>query len=172
LRTRFWPHGAKYRSKGSVTIPEPAKSFDVTLHGNNGRGTKLREEKTMDIRCTSTGKVFYQVDSQIASLLIEALPSVFESIEKPITAQPPKPRWFVGKPPTSGRPILTFNHGSETLFYDGTPDGAQATFGKRQPPLEVIAAYATACEAFSPGYKGSSVTNVDYYRAIQQKDNA
>jgi hypothetical protein len=42
----------------------------------------------MDIRCTSTGKTFYQIDSQIASLLIEALPSVFESVEKP--TQPTK----------------------------------------------------------------------------------
>lgn len=125
----------------------------------------------MDIRCTSTGKVFYQVDSQIASLLIEALPSVFESVEKPIAAQRPSARWFVAKAPTSGGPILTFNHGSETLFYDGAPDGAQAAFGKRQPPPEVIEAYAAACETFSPGYKGSSVTNVDYYRAIHEQPN-
>jgi len=37
----------------------------------------------MDIRCTSTGKVFYQVDTQIAALLIEALPTVFEKVTTP-----------------------------------------------------------------------------------------
>jgi hypothetical protein len=41
----------------------------------------------MDIRCTSTGKIFYQIDTQIAALLIEALPTVFERVEKPAPAE-------------------------------------------------------------------------------------
>lgn len=37
----------------------------------------------MDLRCTSTGRIFYKIDSQIAALLIEALPSVFEKVDAP-----------------------------------------------------------------------------------------
>ena len=36
----------------------------------------------MDVRCTSTGKIFYEVNSQLAALLIEALPTVFEKVER------------------------------------------------------------------------------------------
>jgi hypothetical protein len=42
----------------------------------------LRRKLEMDVRCTSTGKIFYEVSSQLAALLIEALPTVFEKVER------------------------------------------------------------------------------------------
>src|SRR5262249_7834860 len=46
----------------------------------------MREKPIMDVRCTSTGKVFYQIDSQIGGVLCEALPSIFERVERPAPA--------------------------------------------------------------------------------------
>jgi len=64
----------------------------------------------MDIRCTSTGKVFYQVDSQIASLLIEALPSVFESVEKvlPPTRKPGSLQFNFERSLSQNEPIVRY----------------------------------------------------------------
>jgi hypothetical protein len=63
----------------------------------------------MDVRCTSTGKIFYQIDSQIGSLLIEALPTVFEKMEK--TAPEKKTgsaRFFLERSLTRGEPHIQY----------------------------------------------------------------
>jgi hypothetical protein len=63
----------------------------------------------MDIRCTSTGKVFYQIDTQIAALLIEALPTIFEKLEAP---QPTKKigslKFKFDRALTTGEPCIRF----------------------------------------------------------------
>jgi uncharacterized protein CbrC (UPF0167 family) len=52
----------------------------------------------MDIRVTSTGKVFYQIDSAIAAVLVEAFPASFECANKPATPLPPaRARWSISQ---------------------------------------------------------------------------
>jgi hypothetical protein len=63
----------------------------------------------MDVRCTSTGKVFYQIDTQIAALLIEALPTVFEKLASP----PPEKKigslkFNFDRTLTTGEPRITY----------------------------------------------------------------
>jgi hypothetical protein len=64
----------------------------------------------MDLRCTSTGKTFYQIDSQIANLLIEALPTVFESVEKaqPTTKKPGVLRFNVERSLSQNEPMVRY----------------------------------------------------------------
>src|SRR5260370_28822667 len=51
----------------------------------------------MDIRVTSTNRIFYQIDSQLGALLCDALPTVFERADNPAAAPTPaRPRWSVG----------------------------------------------------------------------------
>jgi hypothetical protein len=50
----------------------------------------------MDIRVTSSGRIFYRVDDCTAALLIEALPSVFERAKPPAPPAPQTtPRFYV-----------------------------------------------------------------------------
>jgi hypothetical protein len=63
----------------------------------------------MDVKSTRSGKVFYQIDSQIAALLIEALPTVFEKV----TALPPEKKtgsltFNFDRALTTGEPCIKF----------------------------------------------------------------
>jgi hypothetical protein len=61
----------------------------------------------MDIRVTSTGRTFYQIDSAIGALLCEAFPASFENPNKPATPLPPtRARWWVGKNLFNGATVL------------------------------------------------------------------
>ncbi len=56
----------------------------------------------MDIKVTSSGRIFYQVDSTVAAILCEALPSVFEKVAaKSFTVEPlaptMTPKWVVNQ---------------------------------------------------------------------------
>ena len=58
-----------------------------------------------DIRCTSTGRVFYRVDDCVAALLQEAFPASFEKARTPAVAAPPaptEPRFYVSASAYSG----------------------------------------------------------------------
>lgn len=58
----------------------------------------------MDIKVTSTGKVFYQIDNAIAALLMEAFPASFERVERPAPAPAPAvTKWGIGTALTSGQ---------------------------------------------------------------------
>jgi hypothetical protein len=83
----------------------------------------------MDIRSTRTGKVFYQIDSQIGALLVEALPSVFEKIEK--TAPPDKKagsaRFALERSLTGGEPHIKYvcdACGQSGVLLNPCPSGA------------------------------------------------
>jgi hypothetical protein len=67
---------------GGVRGRQPPLAL-VTDSWNLGTSAGSLRRNAMDMRCTSTGKVFYQIDSQIAALLIEALPTVFEKVDTP-----------------------------------------------------------------------------------------
>jgi hypothetical protein len=74
----------------------------------------------MDVFVTSTQKVFYQIPSEIAALLCNALPSVFQRYEKP--APPPvDPSWKVVKF-LSGKLALQYQHGAFTSWFQSSPE--------------------------------------------------
>jgi hypothetical protein len=101
------------------------------------RATRLGAN--MDIRVKD--KTFFKIDSQIAELLIHALPTVFERAEapaKPIAA--PAPEWGVGKS-LSDKVCIIFKSGRETIYFDGEPASIAAAFGNRVPPADVVAHY-------------------------------
>lgn len=99
-----------------------------------------------DIRVTSTGKPFYQIDSAVAAVLLEAFPASFEKIEpKPTHNVAPKtsptaPRWVVRKHPLNGKPELVLVVMNQEHRYPGTApnpsaESAQAAFSAAGHPV-------------------------------------
>lgn len=103
----------------------------------------------MDIRITSRPeKIWYEIDSQIGALLIAALPTVFEKVERPApAAKPTAPRFVVFKLPTSDFwAIKVEKPNGETLFFSGNPSDAAAQL--RLPvPEDVLQQYREAVNA-------------------------
>ena len=108
----------------------------------------------MNIRVTSTGKIFYRVDPTLAGLLCEALPSVFEPANiapntlgvqgdaalARVTA-PMETTFGIWTSPT-GTPAIQGKNFRTVMYFDGDPNSAQLfTVGGKTPPLEVIEAY-------------------------------
>jgi hypothetical protein len=109
----------------------------------------------MDVKVTSTGKVFYQVDAATAAMLMEAFPASFErAAARPAPAAPAPPTWGIGTG-TSGYVHIVYKAGGQTTSYSGPPDNAVDGFkirrwsGEKQahvfegpePPLEIIEQY-------------------------------
>jgi len=97
----------------------------------------------MDIRCTSTKKVFYQIDTQIAALLIEALPTVFEQVNAPLPQKKIGSLKFnFDRALTSGEPCIRFrcdvcSQGGVVL--NPYPSGRSVEEGRRsvrRPPAQ------------------------------------
>lgn len=85
----------------------------------------------MDIKITSTGKVFYQVDNAIAGILIEMFPAAIERLN-PRPAPKPEdlvPAWGIGVS-LSGYHYVAFKLGSLNGNYDGPPSQLAAYFAK------------------------------------------
>lgn len=100
-----------------------------------------------DLLVTSTGEIFYKIDSQIAALLVNALPTVFERVhDKPKTPPPvsQEARFYVGKNFRTDKVQLMFQQGAEEQWYDGPAEHAHRAFGKRQVPPAVIEEYKLA----------------------------
>jgi hypothetical protein len=105
-----------------------------------------------DIRVTSTGDIFYKIDSQVANLLMAALPTVFERVEqqqpKP-TAVPPTPVFKARINPRSGAPEIVMFFGSTEEYFQGGPERTEGVFGgraRRSPPAEVVEQYRLLVE--------------------------
>lgn len=75
----------------------------------------------MDLRVTSTGKVFYQFDSQVAAVLCEAFPSVFEPAPKIVLKPQPLVERFGLAQMESGFFVLRRTFGAQVDFFDGYP---------------------------------------------------
>jgi hypothetical protein len=101
-----------------------------------------------DLLVTSTGEIFYKIDSQIAALLVSALPTVFERVNHKPAAPPvsDEPRWFVGKNAFSDKIQIMFQQGAVEEWYNGPAEHAHRAFGKRQVPADVIQQYAAALD--------------------------
>jgi hypothetical protein len=94
----------------------------------------------VDIRITSRpDKIWYEIDSQIGALLVAALPSVFEKVEKPahnvVPSKPNAPRFIARLHPLYGTPeVVRFFLNQEQKYpspgsgTDSTVEGARAAF--------------------------------------------
>src|SRR5258708_15875144 len=96
----------------------------------------------MDVLCTSTGKVFYQIDSQIAALRIEALPSVFENAEKPKLAPTPlEAEWSFGTNNWGDFHICLRTPCLEYIRYNGPAEHAATAFPGYTVPAQILEEY-------------------------------
>jgi hypothetical protein len=109
----------------------------------------------MDVRVTSTGKVFYQVDNATAALLLEMFPCAIERLNaKPAPAAAPVPQWGVSID-AGGFAYIFYKAGGQTTQYARKPDKAIDGFkvrrwsGEKQdyvfegpePPTDILEQY-------------------------------
>jgi hypothetical protein len=82
-----------------------------------------------DIRTTSTGREFFQIDNSVAALLLEAFPASFERVERQ-PAPPAKlvPTFHVMTLPYSDGVAVARKRGAETLYFDDYPYKLRAHF--------------------------------------------
>jgi hypothetical protein len=110
----------------------------------------------VDITVNRTQKTFYQVDSTLAALLLEAFPEAFERVERVVLApRPTEPQWGLGITESGYARITLLLPSGETRSYDGPPETAKDGFkvlawsGEAQarvlqgpePPAEIIKQY-------------------------------
>jgi hypothetical protein len=83
----------------------------------------------MDVRITSTGRTFYQVDPTLAAILLEMFPAAIEQCKRP-TAQPVtfEPVFVANKNPYTGAPQIQLQIGQRNEFYAGEPGQAKSAF--------------------------------------------
>lgn len=101
----------------------------------------------MDVRVTSTGKVFYQVDNATAALLLEMFPCAIERLNaKPAPAEP-VPQCGIGRT-ISGFAFVKWTLDARNEIYDGPPAGLVAFFAKMKItlPAEIVERYASVWE--------------------------
>lgn len=100
-----------------------------------------------DIRVTSTGEIFYKIDSQIANMLMAALPTVFERVNderKPAPVVSFEPRFVARIGALSAKPEIAMFVGHTEEIYSGNPDQVEGAFGgkaRRTPPAAVVEQY-------------------------------
>ncbi len=116
----------------------------------------------MDIRCTSSGRVFYQIDTQIAALLIEALPTVFEKLEAP---QPTKKigslKFTFDRTLTTGEPRIIYRCdacGQGGHLINWYLEGKLAEEGKRSVHISAAQCAEEAARAFFLCHCGTKET--------------
>ena len=110
-----------------------------------------------DVRVTSTGEVFFKIDSQIAALLMAAFPASFEPavFNKPasVTAVDPAAVTFgVRKNLYNDRPEVFMTQGSLVETFQGEPALLEKGYtfagkARRVPSAEIIERYRAAYDA-------------------------
>jgi hypothetical protein len=83
----------------------------------------------MDVKVTSTGKCFYQVDNATAALLLEMFPAAIERVNSKPAPAVFTASWGINVS-TSGYHHVVFKLGDRTDFYDGPPSGLVGYFQK------------------------------------------
>ena len=108
----------------------------------------------MDIKIANTGKVFYQVDSTLAAILLEAFPNEIHRVvtraeREAQAAVALTPRWAVTKEPHGGFFLIQCTIGSRVEQWDGKPEAAIAAFAQSglQCPPEIAEQYAAALKS-------------------------
>ena len=84
----------------------------------------------MDIKTKNTGRAFYQVPPDLATILLEL--GMVERIDKPavLDPNPPAPKWGVNIN-RGGATCIVLTHGATTQWYDGHPDNAKHCFQRK-----------------------------------------
>jgi hypothetical protein len=84
----------------------------------------------VDIKTKNTGKSFYQIDPQLAAVLLEL--GMVERIDKPavVDPNPPGPRWGVTLN-RGGNTCIVLTVGTTTSWYDGDPAFAKTAFQRK-----------------------------------------
>lgn len=83
----------------------------------------------MDIKTKNTGKTFFQINNELATVLIEL--GMVERVNPPvITPEPPKPTWGVTVN-RGGNTCIVYTFGALTQWYDGHPDNAKHCFQRK-----------------------------------------
>ena len=116
-----------------------------------------------DIRITSTGDIFYKIDSQIANMLMAALPTVFERVPErhphqiaaekaaAIAADPSAVTFSVRKNHYNDRYQVDMIQGNYVEAFQGTPDALiDYPFGgkaNRRCPKEIVEQYRMKWDA-------------------------
>ena len=109
----------------------------------------------MDVKVTSTGKVFYQVDYAIAALLLEMFPAAIERVNPKPTPPAPVPQWGISTDAGGFTYIFHKSASGQVTRYDGHPDKAVDGFKVRrwngekenyvfegpEPPADVVEQY-------------------------------
>jgi hypothetical protein len=98
----------------------------------------------MDVRVTSTGKIFYQMDNAVTALLLEMFPAAIERVNPRPTPKPEDliPAWGINVN-VSGYYNVTFTLGSRTETYFGPPSQLVSYFQKMGigVPDRIVAQY-------------------------------
>ena len=80
----------------------------------------------MDIKTKNSGKTFYQIDPQLATILLEL--GMVERVNNTLApAAPPQPRWGVSLN-AGGNTCIVYSLGAATSWFDGHPDKAATGF--------------------------------------------
>jgi hypothetical protein len=84
----------------------------------------------VDIRTKNTGKTFYQIDPQLAAVLLEL--GMVERIDKPavVDPNPPGPKWGVTVN-RGGSTCIVLTVGQTTQWFDGHPEDAPTGFQRK-----------------------------------------
>src|SRR6266436_4891701 len=86
------------------------------------------EEYTMDIRIRLSNKVFYEVPSQFAAILLAGLPERFEQVQV-VKQQPLTHSWGLGTSHYGGQKFLVLTTPiGEAVRYNGNPEEAHQHF--------------------------------------------
>jgi hypothetical protein len=106
---------------------------------------KAHERNIMDVKVTSTGKVFYQVDNAVAAMLMEAFPASFERADARPAPAAPVAQWGIGTT-LNGFAFVKWTMQARTEFYDGPPPGLTAYFQKMgySVPAGIVERYTSA----------------------------
>ena len=109
----------------------------------------------MDVKVTSTGKVFYQIDNAVTALLMEAFPASFERVNPKPAPAVPAPQWGISADAGGFAHIFHKSSVGQVTRFDGPPDTAIDGFkvrrwsGEKQsyvfegpePPADVVEQY-------------------------------
>jgi hypothetical protein len=127
----------------------------------------------MDIKITSTGKVFYQVDNTLAAILIEALPGSFERVEPRPAPKPADliPSWGINVTPM-GYNYVTFSLCGRNENYDGPPSGLVNHFQKMGTvvPDHIVARYRPLWHPRPFEHPSVAAANAAEFDAIHSKE--
>jgi len=81
----------------------------------------------MDLKVLASGNTFYEINSQIGALLVDA--GVCSQVEKPAPKpKPALPEWAVCTQAISGTHYIRHVVGQETTIFDGDPSRVMAVF--------------------------------------------